>query len=482
MKLFATSFPIDKSSDMDDLLRVSKQWIFYSPHYKDFFTDEKTDQIKNIYDNGEILNIGDNSFNIYRAEKESSNYLGISFTAPNKGHSWETNIVGVKTGRDFIVSIVLNYETLRMGAKEPRVNKPYVVEKIIKDIGGDIDGSLEVKDRPHSIEEEEGSEHFVADILKGHSGNTLPITYLSRNNENLCLIDPYHLSKDLAGISHVMVEPSREYSFRLKDSMNSENVFDGAVGIYWPDDGGRQFWLPKDLIEERDAISNIRNALLEKTRLKRIPLDLTLENIKSINNQKKIQALADKRKGDDEALEKLITETETEKELYKEELEIKEKQLMDAESRILFLESETKRMRGGTSGNFLNSPVIEELYSDEMKYFLVTAAKRSLNNIPREMRNNSRKAKMLEDIISNNPIKKEKKTRNRLLKEIKEILKEGTLDSKGRSRLKQMGFEISSDGKHYKISFGNAFTSISKTPTDHRTGENAYSQFKKIFF
>ncbi|MBD3247014.1 hypothetical protein GF378_00135 [Candidatus Pacearchaeota archaeon] len=482
MKLFATSFPIDKSSDMDDLLKASKQWIFYSPHYRDQFTEELTDRLKNLSQNEEKLMIGKNSFEIYRAKKEPSNYLGISFTAPNKNHSWKTNIVGVKTKGKFLVSIVVNYETLKMGAKEPRVNKPYVVEKIIRDIGGGIDGNLEVKDRPHNIGEEEGSEHFVADILKGHSGNVLPITYISRDDQNLCLINPYSLSKSLAGISHVMVEPSRKYSFRLKDSMNSENVFDGAVGIYWPDDGGRQFWLPKVLREEKGAIPKIRNSLLEKTRLKRIPLELTLENIQSINNKKKIQTLVEKRKGDDEVLEELISETETEKEIYKEELEIKEKQLMEAESRISFLESETKRMRGGASGNYLNSPVVEELYSNEMKYFLITAAKRSLNNIPRKIMNNSRKAKLLEDIISNNQIEKEENIRSRLLKEVKEILKEGTLDSNGRSRLKKMGFEISSDGKHYKVSFGNAFTSISKTPTDHRSGRNAYSQFKKIFF
>lgn len=44
-----------------------------------------------------------------------------------------------------------------------------------------------------------------------------------------------------------------------------------------------------------------------------------------------------------------------------------------------------------------------------------------------------------------------------------------------KQRLQELGFEITEDGKHYKLTYygdNRYFTSVAKTPSDNRTGNN----------
>ena len=64
--------------------------------------------------------------------------------------------------------------------------------------------------------------------------------------------------------------------------------------------------------------------------------------------------------------------------------------------------------------------------------------------------------------------------------EIKNMLKSyDGLNKTSRQELIDFGFEITDDGKHYKLIFcgDNRYsTALSKTPSDHREGKNAASE------
>lgn len=95
---------------------------------------------------------------------------------------------------------------------------------------------------------------------------------------------------------------------------------------------------------------------------------------------------------------------------------------------------------------------------------------------------NSRRHHIIEDIINSNKIKD---CRDELRGYIKNILKSyDGLDQPTRSEFRKIGFSIEEDGKHYKITYNSddryKFT-LSKTPSDHRGGQNLASDIiKKI--
>jgi hypothetical protein len=72
------------------------------------------------------------------------------------------------------------------------------------------------------------------------------------------------------------------------------------------------------------------------------------------------------------------------------------------------------------------------------------------------------------------------------LAQLKAVLTEsGGLSAKGKRELIRMGFELTEDGKHYKLAIkndGRYAHPISKTPSEYRSQENNFSQLKKRFF
>lgn len=98
---------------------------------------------------------------------------------------------------------------------------------------------------------------------------SMPIVYVSANNNNLPHVDPVQLSQWLSGMAHVVVEPTRAFSFELMDEVYNENAYGGAVAIYWPDGIGKWSFLPNgnysDPREMQISIARkIRSSLLSQ--------------------------------------------------------------------------------------------------------------------------------------------------------------------------------------------------------------------------
>ena len=78
---------------------------------------------------------------------------------------------------------------------------------------------------------------------------------------------------------------------------------------------------------------------------------------------------------------------------------------------------------------------------------------------------------------------------------IKELEKELSIDSVTgqyhelsdylENQIKELGFEVSEEGKHYKITYygdGRYQTTVSKTPGDNRTGKNSAQTMMNMAF
>ncbi|CBK75261.1 hypothetical protein CIY_26810 [Butyrivibrio fibrisolvens 16/4] len=100
----------------------------------------------------------------------------------------------------------------------------------------------------------------------------------------------------------------------------------------------------------------------------------------------------------------------------------------------------------------------------------------SLEEVQEKIDPKTRKAHIIKDILSTNERVGELEKRRRKVKEIFKGYK--SVSSNMKSELEGMGFNLKEEGKHIKLTYhddSRYMTTIAKTPSDGRTGNNVAS-------
>lgn len=121
--------------------------------------------------------------------------------------------------------------------------------------------------------------------------------------------------------------------------------------------------------------------------------------------------------------------------------------------------------------SFSDNDNIPEFFDGEQNDLIVAILNRELKKCGDNPK--TRKYELLSSIVDRNSYIGNKQ---RMFVRIKEIFSDGeTMSAAERSELEKMGFEITEDGKHYKLKFmgGDKYWyTVSKTPSDNRGGKN----------
>ncbi|WP_167511424.1 hypothetical protein [Pseudobutyrivibrio xylanivorans] len=111
----------------------------------------------------------------------------------------------------------------------------------------------------------------------------------------------------------------------------------------------------------------------------------------------------------------------------------------------------------------------QDFFEGEISEIILECLSESLDNLESK----TRKADVIKDIISQNEQDGELEKRKQKVKEIFKGYK--SVNGTMKKELEAIGFEVKEDGKHIKlIYFGDSryMTTIAKTPSDNRTGNN----------
>lgn len=145
------------------------------------------------------------------------------------------------------------------GARIEAPRKPFLLKTILTDGWGGTDKYLTVSDQPIWLENDEDNLSLAKLITTGDASHYLPIIYLSANVRSGWALSEQQIGRfayDLGGVAHVVVEPNRDFSFRLRDVTGGGNVYGGAVGIVLPSRGiVRRFFLGGQIIDARELES-----------------------------------------------------------------------------------------------------------------------------------------------------------------------------------------------------------------------------------
>ena len=473
MLLFSTLLNIRPGLTKDDFIRLAISWNQGSPH--------KENVIPNIVWNGERnIRWGDDRLWMAVEEYRNKNIVAIRYEKNKQGVIWDSDYV-------------LNFNTMKLSIRldrsydesaldfDPRFSTPYFITTLISNGWLVPDGQLEISREPKIVTLE--SVDLLAGIINRNVKYRLPVVFVSRRpngNHPVCLT---RLADRLKGIAHVLAEGDAELSNALQSLCGGHNEYQGAVGVYYPGtatpgNGGhvrhldRSYsgWeteLENELVREISTYANaqrvdslytwmgVRNALL---------LDRFVSQ-----KQKRVAAESARDMAAIEA-EELLSSVDNEIEDLKRQISA-----LGRENESLRYENQGLRSRLQASQGV---PVLfygheQGFFKDEIKDFVLLALEDARKNaLPQ-----SRKSDVLRDVIEANGGAKSAHARMRDKEDMLKRLFKGyrTLTSPIRQELQRLGFTITDDGKHYKLTYhddGRYWTAIAKTSSDVRAGNN----------
>ena len=361
------------------------------------------------------------------------------------------------------------------------------------------DGLLEVLKKPIFIDN--SNIQILADIINGETIYRLPIVYISKTYYDENPVNVSLLASKLKGAAHVLVQDSNCTNNRLKTLCNENNEYYGAIGIYFP----RQAMGHRRYLYRR--VTGIDNRLLEKVvqvviQYSNSQMIETLYTWQGVNNallrdrlfcqkEERAQVEEERRTALYELLQLKGNLDKTQKKMQQkaiEEAKAEADKILDSfEEDMLKLQEQVEQLSRAndalTSENYgLRSkinyddrvPVVffgdeEEFYSGEIKEMILDALEESLKAATPK----TRRYDVLNDILENNAYEKIHEERETIIKNLFKNYK--TLSGIMRQELKDIGFEITDDGKHYRLTYygdDRYKTTIAKTGSDWREGKN----------
>lgn len=145
---------------------------------------------------------------------------------------------------------------------------------------------------------------------------------------------------------------------------------------------------------------------------------------------------------------------------------------------ILTYENQGLRSKMGSTDNM---PILylgkeEEFFQDEIRAMLLDALELALPNYA----SGTRRKTVLEDINKSNNCKRRADDRSEQLKNLLRGYK--TMSGAMKRTLQDMGFVITEEGKHYKLTYYGDRRYLAKTPSDNRSGMNIALEIIKDMF
>ena len=354
----------------------------------------------------------------------------------------------------------------------PQVKKPVIIIRLLDRFGGGLDNDIDVGHNPIFLAPDESGVDLAVNLISKTKNFRLPVVYVSSGHNGRHSVIPDRLSRKLSGLAHVVVEPSREFSFRIKNKVSSRNVYGGAVGVYWPNGEDIELHLYDRALQSIKDFEESIYYQIADTLSKRVPLlGCTWEAVKHLKNKTAIERL----KSESADAEEIAS-------LYEIELD-------EAKSTESRLRSEISRLEASIRALQAKNPVQggisistggeDDYYPNEILGIVIDAIQEYSGRVV----TGSRRSHILQSIIESNSFERTEESTARQIKEALRGYKE--MSAKVRSTLERSGFEISPDTKHWRLVYNGdeRYTYIlPKTGSDVRGGLNAGSDICGMIF
>ena len=502
MLLFSTILDINGNLTKESFIRLVIDWNRQSTYENNIIPDLS-------WDGKYSCRFGTDDLWLAVEEYKPKNIIAVRFEKHEEdGSIWDTDYVMNFNLMKMCIRLDRSYkeDALKMN---PKFSTPHFITMLEQKRCLQNDKDLPVTREPVYINESNIS--LIANIINGTSDYRLPIVFISKKFTGEDPVDVRLISSRLKGVAHVLVQETTELGYELRNQCSSQNEFDGAIGIYFPhgieahkrylshtNEGCDSFMMEKvvrtviqycnsNLIEPLFTWQGVNNAIL---------MDRVTQNLKERTAADDARRKAEKEMQD--LLNSLDEEEKLIKKLAAEEAQAAANKILDEfdnelqymKKRIEELAKSNEVLQYENQGlksklDIVNDiPVLHmgdefEFYPGEIKDLILLVLSESVSGSQEK----TRRSDVVKDIIRSNDYQR---TSEHRAEEVKKLLKSyNGMTAPLRKALEEIGFVITEDGKHYKLTYcGDDRYQIifSKTPSDFRTGKNSSQKLNKMVF
>ncbi|WP_143598933.1 hypothetical protein [Pseudothioclava arenosa] len=351
--------------------------------------------------------------------------------------------------------------------------RTHLIRMILEDGKVVEDGLLMPSLQPHFLSDDQEGFALAERIVSGGASEYLPTVYVSAIDDDRWALDVRAiraLARDLAGVAHVVCEPSREFSFRLRDQVDGENVYNGTLGIAVPGGGfAHRAYLGRAIPDAKALVARVKSAAVDiRSQMPKVGgwdwldfQDAILRHQREIDKNR-------------------LSAEENEK-LWNDELALKDARIQELEAELHDARNTPLQAPASAAGNgMLLSMLKPEVYSGEFSDRVRAALEFCLER-GADSGWDKRSLAVFEEIVG-------ALTPSPALNELREDLRRATrdparLNAELRKLLARHGFEFKSDNKHSRMEprpeyVGLESVTLMKTPGDHRGLMNLCSQIE----
>ena len=403
--------------------------------------------------------------------------IGFRHDLPDsEGRLWRTEAVLRHSADDINQSLIrLRTQCIaqRTDARLLTPRKPYLIKAWLKSGWGGKDGLLDVTDKATWLKDDDLGLADACSVTLGSASRFLPVVYVSAADAGGWILSQRAIDKlayDLGGMAHVVVEPNRMFSFRLRDETDGANAYGGAIGLALPRRGIiRRFYHGWQIRSNGNLMGTI-HAMTLNLRSQMPALGWGWTDLQE-------QALRMQRMQNRNRLS-----AEEVEDIYSEEIETLKDRIKDLENELneRSLAEINKSSEGNFSADDLTCRLGPEVWPGEISDRLRLAAQTALLSADHTGLD-SRSRVMLERFLDQIPP-------SRALNELREELNRASRRDASalEAILLRHGYHEKSRGKH--ISFeaddeyeGLATITSSLTPSDHRASRNFQKRIERSF-
>ena len=480
MLLFSTILSVTNKLTPESFISLVLDWNKSSNHPENIIPDIKWNGERNIrYGRDdlwiEIMEYPEEDILAVRYEKISSD-----------GRIWDSDYVVNFKEKKICIRLDRSYSDDAF-ITDSRFSTPHIITMLIE--RGYINGDAGLNTLRDPIIVGERDTEWLRGIFRGQKEYHLPIVYVSRKGSGEPAVDVTWLASRLKGAAHILLADSRGCDRVFREKCFRKTETDGAIGIYYLSSSKRHKGFKCERFEKRPdlLLEKVVNHVISYAKIQKVDELYTWNGVRQAVLQERIKQSRDERLRVEEESRKAVERGEEAQNLANdllasvdEEIKSLEAQVEQYRKQVEALQAENNglraKMNGRTSMPLLYMGDEHDLYDGEIKDIIQSVLLEARRNMPAD----SRRADILDDILNSNGYKGFTAER---IKRIKELFKGyKTMSSAMRKELEAMGMEITEDGIHYKVKYygdDRYYTSIAKSASDHREGDNIAHQIIK---
>lgn len=471
MLLYSTTLRIKDTLTKDGFVQLVIQWNQSSPHADNVIPDVNWNGERNI-------RFGNESLWLAIEEYRNKNIIAVRFEKREEdGAIWDTDYIMNFDSMKMTIQLDRGYtEDAQM--EDLQFSTPHFISMLID--GGYLmeDNGLSILRQAIVISEE--NLPLLTDVINGQAHYRLPIVYVSKTVYNHDPVNVSWLCSKLKGAAHVLLQEDKQTNWQIRSLCNDNNEYFGGVGIYFPNGKHRRFLYRTYIGSDNILLNKVTRSVFQYMNAQKKALLSTWQGVNNaLLTDKYVSQKAEKAEAE-LARQKAESEVETYIDAFDADNAKLRQQIEELTRANTSLQLENQGLREKLNG-IDEVPILflgdeEEFYQGEIKEMILDAVAEKIKNLGQK----TRRWDVLNDVLQNNDYQNVYDERERIVKALFKDYK--TLSSSMRQQLLELGFEITEDGKHYRLTYygdGRYKTTIAKTGSDWREGKNIASVILK---